>query len=341
MAFISTLLGIGKKVLGFIAPTLFGGLLKGAGEGLSGILSQKAANEFVNSGLAGKEKEQNAWNAEQAGIQRQFAHDERIAAQEFNSDQAQAQMAFQERMSNTQYQRQVADMQAAGVNPAVALGGITGASASGAMAQSSPASGAAASGSAQIQGLSEIFAFAKLKKELELLDAQKRETYSRADKNDADAQNTLLNTQWLDRLNQASLDKIASEIGVNTSRVQTDVYERALKAANTENVVKNTEWIDRINKAKTEADKARAAYDYAEAAISNMEKELGHRLGNSELLALATSIGNFFGFDSTKGFTGVVDKIGDSVAKDRDWIEALAGPAGKAIWEALKKHANE
>lgn len=198
---------LGKKLLNWIAP------------GLAGALGSYATNQLVNGSLTGKEREQNQFNAEQADLQREFARDERLASQDFNASQAQAQMDFQERMSNTQYQRQVADMQAAGVNPAMAMGGITGASASGAMAQSSPSSGVAASGSASLQGLSDVVQLAKLKKDLEFMDTQIAQGNEnvlnlRANREKTSAETNLVNkqVQAFDPMNKAQLDNLLEDL---------------------------------------------------------------------------------------------------------------------------------
>lgn len=68
---------------------------------IGNIFAAKAYNKYVNGELTGKEREQNEFNAQQAQINRDY----------------------ETQMSNTAYQRQVADMQAAGINPALAMNG--------------------------------------------------------------------------------------------------------------------------------------------------------------------------------------------------------------------------
>lgn len=102
------------------------------------------ANEanVARSWNAGQAQEARDWNAAQSGIERTF-----------NAEEAAKNRSFQEQMSNTQYQRATKDMQAAGINPMLAVsqggaGNVSGGSASTSAPQTSAAQGGQASGAA-------------------------------------------------------------------------------------------------------------------------------------------------------------------------------------------------
>jgi len=162
--------------LGSVASTFLGGGSVGSsiGSGISSLTSGlgTAYNNYQNQELSDK---QNQWNRDQtlqaqgfnadqanqarsfnsaeAATSRQWSQDMQAWQNTYNSDEAQKTRDYQTQMSNTQYQRAVGDMEAAGLNPMLAYsqggaGTPTGATASGGTPSAAQASGGMASSSA-------------------------------------------------------------------------------------------------------------------------------------------------------------------------------------------------
>lgn len=107
-------------------PLTGGTLLAAGGSGLLNFWGQ----ERTNAQNVQLNNDNNAWNAGQSQIGRDFASAEALK----NRD-------FQERMSNSQYQRGTADMRAAGLNPMLAFSQGGASSPGGGQASASTASG--------------------------------------------------------------------------------------------------------------------------------------------------------------------------------------------------------
>lgn len=212
----------------------------------------------------------------------------------------QEQEDYQTQMSNTAFQRQVADMRKAGLNPAMMYGSGAGAGAS------TPAGSDASSNGADLGSMISLMMAGK---QMKLLDAQVAKTHAEAGQIDR-------NTAWIDRLNEGQLQQIASQIGLNEAEINAREYDNALKTSQVRQIEKETEWIDRINSAKTDAEKARAAHEWAEAAISKVEKEMGHRLSSSNVLAIIDAL------------SAAIHRSGNNLPKPDEVLEPIV-EAGK------------
>lgn len=217
----------------------------------------------TGSGLTNAEVQQNAWNSQEAAINRDW----------------------QEQMDATKYQRQTQDMVAAGLNPAMLYGGTSSPSA---LSGSAASGGDAGSPSAGM--LDSVLNIMFAKQRMKNLKAEERNITEDADLKEANTnlvkQNELLSKANTDLQNlikdfypkvtnkqldeiQAKIDALASEVRLNDSNVTLNEAKTALTDMQTEIERLNKEWFPKINAAKVGADKARAVKDYADAAWQN------------------------------------------------------------------------
>lgn len=88
-------------------------------------------------------RENNAWSAQQAKIQRDWQVEQNKVAMDFNAAEAAKNRDWQQMMSDTAHQREIKDLQAAGLNPVLsAMGGNGAAVTSGATASGVTSAGA-------------------------------------------------------------------------------------------------------------------------------------------------------------------------------------------------------
>lgn len=266
--------------------------------------SEDIEKQITKSGLTGAEKEANA----------------------FSAAEAQKQRDYETEMQNTAYQRQVADMRAAGVNPALAMSNGQPSTPSGSSASSVSPSGAGIS-------MSDLMQLNMLPLQRKMLEAQTANVGADTAKKEAEteeaknrAQNVALVNQYYPSVTEAGLQKTLSSIGVDLSTIDKNDAEVAL--TNVRKLIADKEnkyadeyyhWRSEYEKAHTQEAKDAAAAHAAQALMTGYELEFaqknGAKLSSSSILALASAIGSWLGLDTPEN-RGVVQRVVRGATED-------------------------
>lgn len=260
------------------------------------------------------------------------------AANLFNAAEAEKQRAWETEMQNTVYQRQVTDMQKAGINPALAMSGGQPATPSGASAQSVSPSGAS-------MNMSDLMQALLLPMNRNILKAQAKNIQADTDKKIAETKETegkieqlrLIN-QYYPQVTEASLDKMASEIGLTREQINKTALEADLVSVDT--IIRRAE-ADHASafykaradyesahgeeaRANAAAAAARAAWDEFETSWTKSHN--GARPSASATLALVSAITSWLGIQEDGIVTGAV---AGAIKKKVDEVGGLIeDPAG-------------
>lgn len=305
-------------ILKALSSTLFGWIGRGAkklGSSIADAVSSVASSDPVTNWVKGTTGS-GLTNAQ-------------IQQNQVESQMAQDQRNWEEQMFNTKYQRQTADMQAAGLNPAMMYGqGYSASTPSGAAGSASDVG--SPSGGLVDSILNVIFAkqrLSNLKAEGDVLKTKADEQAANAElakstKNRTDELVTYqrLINDWYPKLSQGTLDEIEkrlkkfdSDIDVNRSVVDLNGAKQQLTEAET--AIKNLEknWVDKIRAAQTEEAKANAVKAYADAAWQQYFKQY------AEAHAGVTP-----GRDMWTGFTAVLAESISHVVNDvKVYVDSL------------------
>lgn len=257
----------------------FGSFVNGLLFGLPSLIS----SWFTSSRLTGAEREQNKFNAEQAQLQRDFEAQQAVQAMDFSAEQVQQQMDFQREMSNTQWQRGVEDMQAAGVNPALAYSHGGAAAPSGSAASGVAASGAAASGSGRGMPftMSELMASLRMRKEMDYLDAQTKNVEEDTRNKESERRKRDVETEWLPAV-------YASEIGLREKTVEKYASEIQSILVSTEGQRLANEWNPKLW--QNTLDNGEVDRKATIVGIAKMQQEISNLIAQKQLTIEQTEV---------------------------------------------------
>lgn len=223
------------------------------------------------------------------------------------------------------YQRQVAGMQKAGLNPALMYGGASSAP----EVSTSPGSGAS---------LSDLLQSLALKSQIDLTKAQTRKTESEADTEKLKQEELSLVVKYYPQVQEKTIEEISSRAGLNLANIDKTKSEKALIDVQKLVEDKKNEYAERYYKAladyqeaSTDAQKAKYAVDMANALMTGIEAKYaetyGARLSSSSALAILSAV------------TNVVDgTIGEVSRSLSEWIKNHAPKKSglKDIAESVK-----
>lgn len=269
-----------------------------------GDVFRNAGNKYIGMGLTDAEKEANA-----------FTTSEREAAQDWTAQR-----------EDTQYQRTMADMKAAGINPMMAAGGFGASS-------TAPSSGGS-SVAPQGGSLSDLLQIAMIGPQISLMKAQAENM--RASAREKDAKVPL----WKQKTEETikNIDKIIAQTETESTKQAFYIARAALANASEENIKYLQDSVKALNEAKTEEAKQNATFAMYRGMIEKqmvdkgyVEKQIGLIIAQSELaneqkkvaeeqhyaaqIANAISDGTWHSFidpknnERTKGMQTVVDLV--------------------------------
>lgn len=199
------------------------------------------------------------------------------------------------------YQRQVTGMQKAGLNPALMYDkGVSGS------APSAPSQSEAG------LSMSDLMQAVMMPLQRQMLQSQIENVRANTDKQVAEtdternrAENLALVNLYYPSIQEGTLSKMASEIGVNLSTVDKNDADAALKWIQKEIADKENKFAEAYYKARSDYESAKgeearanAARAGADALMTTFEREYaqahGAKLSSSSVLAIASALGNLF-----------------------------------------------